>query len=327
MDSAGRAGGADPLPFRELPRVSRKRFDLVVGTMADGSEMAIPVSVITGAHHGPRLVCIAGVHGNEYEGITALVEVMQELRVEELSGTLVAVTVANPPAFRARTRRSPEDDVDMNRVFPGKPDGTASERIAWHLFTRVVVGADFVLSLHGWTSRAMVVPYVEFPRNSPVTGASRAAADAFGLPYVEAFDWPEGLLVAASCRAGIPAIEPEIGGLDCTLPGSRALYVSGIRRLLAHLGMVAGTEPPASVPVPVSRATVHAPAGGLVLRRFELGDRVATGDVVAIVTDLAGEPIAEARSPSDGFVAAQLLAAATSPGESLAVVFREISEE
>jgi predicted deacylase len=317
------------IPYEALPAGSRRGFTIAAGAMADGSEIALPVLVATGSAPRPRLVCVAGIHGNEPEGITALLELWQELDPGVIAGTLVLVPVANPPAFRAGERRNPGDPLDMNRIFPGRDNGTITERLAHHLFRDVVAGADFVLSLHGWGRGALVVPYTEYPRDSAVTVASRAAAAAFGLEWLEAFDWPPGMLVAVCARHGIPTIEPEIGGQEGTLPERRALYTRGVRNLMRHLGLLPGTPDRADRVRDVIRAPVAAPTGGVVRRHVELGDRVAAADSIATITDLLGTPRAEVVSPGDGFVAALRLTAAVNPGEQIAVIFQtqEFAEE
>ncbi len=312
------------LEYETLPLRSRRRLAYPVATLADGTTLAIPILVLTGQAHRPRLICVAGIHGDEHEGMTAQLEVWEELEPDEIVGTLVMVPVANPPAFRAGMRRNPEDMLDMNRVFPGNASGTVTERLAYHLFHGVVAEADFVLSMHGWSSGARVVPYVEYPRNSPVAEASRAAARAFGLEYVEAWDWPAGMLVAVCTRSGIPAIEPEIGGLGCTVPEQRALYKQGMRNVMRHLGMLPGEpELPAAIHR-VTRQMLFAPSGGLVRRHVELGCAVQAGDLVASVTDLTGVPLASVETPIDGFVAAVRLMASASPGDCLAVIFQPV---
>jgi uncharacterized protein len=186
----------------------------------------------------------------------------------------------------------------------------------------VVIGADFVLSLHGWGRAAMVVPYTEYPRDSPVTEASRAAAAAFGLEWLEPFDWPPGMLVAVCARHGIPAIEPEIGGMEVTLPEHRARYTRGIHNLLRHLGMEPGQP---DVPARVSdvhREELAAPTGGIIRRCVEVGDTVVAGDRIAAITDLLGDPLAEIVAPCDGFVAALRLSSAVNPGQQVAVIFQ-----
>lgn len=294
--------------------------------MADGSIVSLPVLAAVGHAAGPRLVCVAGIHGNEPEGITALLDVWDGLATEDLRGTLVLVPVANPPAFRAGDRRNPQDPLDMNRIFPGCATGTITERLAHRLYHDVVAGADFVVTLHGWGRGGMVEPYVEYPLGSVVTAASRAAAACFGLEWVEAFAWPAGMLAAVCARHGIPAIEPEIGGLECTNSKRRALYVCGIHNVMRHLGMLPGRPDENSPARDVERAEVTAPQGGLIRWRKELGDPVAMHGVIATICDLLGRTVAEVTSPMDGFIAAQRQAASVNPGEHIAVIFHEIPE-
>ena len=320
-DQATVASISGPIPYDTMPPRSRLRLQVAVATLADGTGLALPVLVATGASRRPRLVCVAGIHGNEPEGITALLEYWDELDLDALNGTLALVPVANPPAFRAGERRNPGDSLDMNRIFPGRVDGTITERLAHHLYHDVVDGADFVLSLHGWGRGALVVPYTEYPREGAVAEASRAAAAAFGLGWLEAFDWPPGMLVAVCTRRGIPAIEPEIGGLECTIPERRALYKRGITNLARRLGLLPGAPDVPDRVSDVTRVAVAAATGGVLRREVELGEPVAAGQRIAVITDLFGQPLADVTSPVAGFVAAQRLAAAADPGDQIAVVF------
>jgi predicted deacylase len=313
------------IDYTALPLGSRQRFHLQVANRPDGGPLRLPVLVMVGQSRTPRLVCVAGVHGDEHEGVTALLELWDELEPASLQGTLVLVPVANPPAFAANARRNPYDPVDMNRLFPGRADGGITERLAYQLFHTVVADADFVLSMHGWSNGALVLPYVEYPRRSPLTDASRAAARAFGLDTLAALDWHPGLLCAACNRAGISAIEPEIGGLGCTLPERRGLYRRvyrrGVHNLLRHLQMLPGApELPAAV-YEVTRHEVFAPEGGIVRRRVEIGASVQAGDPLASVTDLTGAPLVQVASPAAGTVAMLRLAAPVQPGDLLALIF------
>jgi predicted deacylase len=294
--------------------------------MADGTELELPVLVTSGTSHAPRLVCVAGIHGNEPEGITALLDLWNEIEPSDVSGTLVLVPAANPPAFRAGERRNPEDPLDMNRIFPGRADGTITERLAHRLFHDVVAGADFVLSLHGWGRGALVVPYTEYARDAPVTQSSRAAAKAFGLQWIEAFDWPPGMLVAVCARNGIPAIEPEIGGLEITVPHRRALYKRCTRNLMSYLGLMARTPDVPKTVRDVVRVQITAPTGGVLRRTVELGDAIQSGDLIATISDLFGQSRAEAISSLDGFVAALRLTGPIDSGEQVAVIFQPQEE-
>jgi predicted deacylase len=312
-----------PPCFAKVARNSRRRFAYTIMALADGTHMALPIMVIAGATAGPRLVCVAGVHGNEHEGITALYELWNEIPPDTLKGTIVMVPVANPPAFRAGKRRNPDDLLDMNRVFPGAKDGTITERLAYHLFHDIVQDAQFVLSMHGFPDDAMVLPYTEYPCNLPVTAASRAAACAFGLEYIEAWEWPEGLLVTTCTRAGIPAIEPEIGGLGYSKAQRRQQYKTGVANLLAHLGMHSEPLPASAAVHDVQRTTIRASTGGVLYQHCAIGHRVCADEVFATILDLTGGILAEVRSPTDGIIAAQRLRASVNPGEMVGVVFTD----
>jgi predicted deacylase len=309
------------VPYENLAPRSRQRMLLPITLMADGSALNLPVLVATGSSRSPRLVCVGGIHGNEPEGITALLEYWDGLDLDAINGTLVLVPVANPPAFQAGERRYPGDSLDMNRVFPGKAEGTITERLAHRLYHDVVAGADFVLSLHGWGRGALVVPYTEYPRDGAVSATSRAAAANFGLTWLEAFDWPPGMLVAVCTRNGIPAIEPEIGGLEYTAPERRDLYKRGITNLCRHLGLLPETPEVPTRVADVTRTTVTATTGGVLRRDIELGDPVAAGQRIAVISDLLGQELGGVLSPVAGFVAAQRLTAAVEPGDPVAVIF------
>ena len=309
------------LKTEELPLESKNRIAYRVAHLADGRPLTLPVLVAVGRSRNPRLVCVAGVHGDEHEGVSALLSSWEEVEPAKIQGTLVFVPVANPPAFAAKARCNPQDPVDMNRSFPGREMGTVTERLAFHLFHGVVAGADLVLSMHGWSTGALVQPYVEYPHTSPVAEVSHAAARAFGLDTLEGLDWHPGLLCAVCNQARIAAIEPEIGGLGCTVPERRKLYMRGLDNLMKHLGMLPGVPERARTIRYVVRHEVVAQVGGVVQRHIELGAKVGAGDPIATITDLTGFPLLRIPSPASGTVAMLRLTASVNPGELLAIVF------
>lgn len=147
---------------------------LTVGQTAMGP-VQIPVVIINGALPGPTLCITAGVHASEYPGIDAVLRTIVDLRPTDLSGTLIAVPVVNTPMFRARSAFvSPIDGLNLNRTFPGRPDGTISEVIAHVLLNEVVALADFHIDCHGGDLPEMLWPYAGYA----ITG--NAAVDERG---------------------------------------------------------------------------------------------------------------------------------------------------
>src|ERR1700691_3011809 len=121
----------------------------------------IPVTTIQGALPGPTLGLIAGNHGYEYPPILALQRLRAEIDAAALSGTVILVHVANMPSFLGRTIYfSPVDGKNLNRVYPGRADGTVSERIAYAITTEIIGPADYLLDLHCGDGNESLRPYV-----------------------------------------------------------------------------------------------------------------------------------------------------------------------
>lgn len=300
----------------------RERMRCVVALALDGTPLTVPLEIICGAADGPRLAVIAGVHGDELEGVRAVQTVSTVIDQQRLNGTVLLIPVANMAAFTARMRRSPLDGVDLNRVFPGRPDGTISERLAYLMVQTLLADATLVVSLHGLGALGMLLPWMEFVDTpGPVGQASRAAALAFGFPDLMPLPLLPGVLIAALAQRGIPAIEGEIGGMGMIDPANWRRYVTGVMQVMRHLRMIA--DPPVYVAEPRywELRWVHAPAGGLFERQFAPGDRVICGEELGTIIDPFGEPIDSIVAPCDGVAGACQMVASVHPGDPVALVW------
>src|SRR5216110_2019341 len=120
--------------------------------------MDLKSRVIKGMRPGPRLLITAGVHGDEYEPMAAVRELIRQLQSRELRGSVTLVPVVNEPAF-ARTARTAEDGLDLARTCPGRADGSITERIA-HVLSELIRSADYYIDLHTGGTRLRVQPLV-----------------------------------------------------------------------------------------------------------------------------------------------------------------------
>jgi predicted deacylase len=296
---------------------------------AQGFRIEIPFFVFVGKERQPQGLLIAGVHGDEYESVAALQDLAREIKAEELLGTLLIVPVANPQAFFAGTRRNPVDQGDLNRSFPGNPEGSQSERLAHLLFQEVVLGSDCILSMHCWSKEATVVPYVEYPDEAtPVARKSYAAAAALGLDFLHPYNWPDGMLVAAAVRRGIPAIEPEVGGMGTVTRSGQRAYRDIVHHFLKHLNMfpVANSARCSSDPEPkiIHHTDCLANYAGFFRGRVDVGDEVAKGDLIGTVHSLTGETIEQVQAPRDGTIGILRVFCSVQPGDRLAQLFWRI---
>lgn len=300
----------------KLPAASRHAFDLAVAPLADGSWLTIPVEVLVGSRPTPRLVAIAGVHGDEPEGMLALLDFAGQVDPARLGGSVVLVPVANPPAFAAHQRRSPLDGLDLNRAFPGRADGSASERLAYHLVHDVVAGADLVFTLHSWYATGTVLPHVEVPDgDDDASRRSREAAVAAGFRRIRRSAWQAGVLGVSALERRIPVLEAEIGGQGTSTAENRAAYSEHLTRLARHLGILDGEIPPNRDVEVLGRAYVHAPAGGMLRVLVGLGEQVEARAVLAVITDLHGAKVAEIPAPHAGLVVAVRRFVSVNPGD------------
>jgi uncharacterized protein len=158
---------------------------LVIRQGGSGSDVGIDGVLLRGQGASPLIAVVAGVHGDEYDGIHACVELSRSIDLSTLTASLILVPIVNKKAFEAQQRRTPVDGIDLNRVFPGDPLGTFSERLAKLVFDEIVCEADFVISLHGWSQTGEVVDYVEIPdRSSELHERCAAAAVAAGFDLI-----------------------------------------------------------------------------------------------------------------------------------------------
>jgi uncharacterized protein len=294
-----------------------ERFNYQVGTLPDGNPVFIPVQILCGDRPGPRLAAVAGVHGDELEGVKALHALMAALDPAAVAGTLVVVPVVNVLAFNACSRRSPVDNIDLNRVFPGNPTGSISERVAYGLCHSILAGCDLVVSLHGWYQNGTLEPWMEFVDVPGAVGeASHAAACAFGIADLVPLPPLPGRLISALAEMGIPAIEGEVGGQATFNEEKWRLYSNGISNVMAHLGMLpsrnsSGTALSLSY---WGLRGVTAPVGGLFERQIGLGERVDQGQCLATISDLFGRTVGVVTAPVAGKIASIQTVGIAHPG-------------
>jgi len=292
----------------------------------------IPVSVIRGQNPGPVLALIAGVHGYEYPGITALQRLRKSIRTQDLSGTLILVHIANPPSFYGRTvYTSPADGKNLNRVFPGNSDGTLSERIAHSITRHVIEQADFLVDLHAGDGNEALRPYVYMP----VTGdqeldkASRGMALAFGLDHIvidEGRILPKDASLYTDQTAlsrGIPAITTETGQLGSNDEYWVGLAERGIANLMRHLGMIKGRpETNEGVVWLTGYEVIQSPATGIFQASVRDGYAIAKNGLLGQLVDAFGDKITDVRAPFSGVVNYVVSTPPVSKGEPLAMISR-----
>jgi predicted deacylase len=305
---------------------SRTALQIEFPAYHTGVRIEIPFTVIVGRVREPHLLVIAGVHGDEYEGVAALIDLAQELKPDQVRGTLTMVPVANPQAFDAGSRRNPVDFGDLNRSFPGDASGTVSSRLAHLLFEELVLGNDGLLSLHGWSREATVMPYGEYPKVETEAGRkSREAALATGLEYFHPYHWPKGVLGEAALPLGIAAVETEVGGMGTVTEAGQTTTRDLIHGFLQYWGVFSERQPSAARKAPkiVDHIDLFADHAGLFRTTVQAGQVVERGTPLGSIHALDGSLVSELQAPGPGVIAILRTFASVQPGDRLVQIFVE----
>jgi predicted deacylase len=292
----------------------------------------IPVSVIHGATPGPTLALIAGTHGYEYPPITALQRLRKELDPATLSGTVILVHVANPPSFLGRTiYTSPVDGKNLNRVYPGKTDGTVSERIAYTITTQVIERADYLVDMHGGDGNEILRPYIYMPvtGNAALDTKVKGMALAFGLDHIvidrgRLADPATSMFTdMTGLTRGVAAITTETGQMGSNDDYWVDMAQDGVMNLLRHLKMIDEKEIPNTGVVWLEDyQVIRASSTGVFHASVRDGYMVAEGTLLGVLMDLFGEPVMEIRAPFAGVVNYVVGTPPVSEGEPLAMISR-----
>ncbi len=295
----------------------------------------IPVTVVRGARPGPVLTLVAGVHGSEYSPILALGRLRSRLDPGAIAGTVVLVHMANLPAFQGRTiYLSPGDLKNLNRVFPGDPDGTITERIAHVLTEQVIARSDFMMDIHSGDGNEWLRPswtgYYAEAGGAEVIAQSKRMAVAFGLDFIVEFagdlDPARPVWCGATAVArGIPSIDIESGEMGLIEDHRIEPIVDGVLSVMRELDMADGAPSPAPNPLFIREryyATseydgVWEPDPCVVA-----GQLVREGARLGVVRDYHGNPLTEIRAPGDGILLILLGTPPVNQGETIAVVAR-----
>jgi predicted deacylase len=259
----------------------RRRLSLSAGESFAGDAVDIPVLVIRGTTPGPTLCFVAGVHGDELNGIEIVRKVFEEITPRDLSGMLIGVPVANVHGLRRSSRYLP-DQRDLNRFFPGHPGGSSASRIANALFEGIVEGCDGLVDFHTGSFQRTNLPQV---RGDLRIKHVLELAKGFGTGEIVHSEGRAGTLRRAASDAGIPAVTFEAGEPLRFQSKEIERGAEGVRGLLASWRMVPGGKQRKSHRVYYRSRWLRVNDGGIFLTQRKLGDAVKVGDVLGTVTD------------------------------------------
>jgi predicted deacylase len=282
---------------------------VTIGETASGP-IQFPLVIVNGAHDGPVLCLTAGVHATEYAPVDAVLRIVQSLDPSTLRGAVIVVPVVNLRMFDSRTGFvSPLDGLNLNKVAPGRADGSISEILAKVLIDEVITCAGYHIDLHAGDLGEMLLPFVGYA----LTG--KRALDEQGEALARLYSpklislatgdgkippFADGISYAAT-RRGVVSIFAESGGNGTLEDGDVRVHVDGVTNVMRYLRMIDGAPTAAGPRVSArDRTIVRATRAGLLRLRVRIGDELVAGQEVAEVCNVFGEVVETVRSSGAG---------------------------
>ena len=294
----------------------------------------IPVTSVKNGE-GPTALLTGGNHGDEYEGPIALFDLARRLTAEDVAGRVIIVPAMNYPAFLAGTRTSPVDKGNMNRSFPGAPNGTVTQKIADYFQRTLLPLADIVLDFHSGGKTLDFLPFCAAHILPDKAQEAKAfdLVNAFGAPWsmkmleIDAV----GMYDTAAEEMGKVFITTELGGGGTATAKSAGIAKTGVTNVLKAAGILKGTVDAAEttwLDMPDGNCFSFAEDGGLIEPLYDLGDQIRNDDVVARIYPIGrtGSAPLEVRAKMDGILAARHFPGLVKPGDCVSVLASVVME-
>ena len=272
-----------------------------IGHLYDFTEMNIPVEVIRGVNDGPILFLSGAIHGDEINGVEIIRQVTEKIDPKKLSGTVLAVPVVNVFGFNSRSRYLP-DRRDLNRSFPGTPNGSLASQMARTFMREIVLKSTHGIDFHTGAIHRFNAPQI---RACLEDDATKKMARAFNAEAMINSALRDGSLREAARKRGIPMLLFEGGEALRFDEKVIQVGVRGTLSVMRHLGMLSPKKPKVEVKKSVmvdQSFWVRAPHGGSMRAIKKTGDLVEEGETLALILDLFGKARLEVTSPSRGIV-------------------------
>ena len=270
-------------------------------------DIVLPGTIICGKLPGKTMLITGGVHSGEYVGIQACVELGAELQPEKTVGTIVILKVLNRPAFENRAGSlGLSDGKNLNRVFPGNPNGTEMERLAWAITKEVYPKVDYYIDLHSGDDFEALTPYVYYAGKAAqeVTEVSRKMAEQVDVPYMVRSMVSSGGAYNYAASKGIASILLERGGMGAWTSEEVNSDKRDVRNILSSLDMYQIRRDVRNyVPMEVTDVCYQAASeDGLWYPAAKPGNMVAEGALLGTIRDYNGKLRETCRAEYTGVV-------------------------
>ena len=299
------------LDFIEVEPGTRCNTRFPIAKAPDGSDLSIPLIIVNGIKEGPRLLVIAGEHPEEVEGFLAVTDVAKELDPKRLTGTFIGIPCVTVAGYLHHVsidvsglRENPIDMRNIMREYPGKPDGTMTQRTAHAIINKIMTNVDYAISFHAGGDRGTSINMSSFIAEESELGRKTVELTHF-FPFEIVWRSPPwGKLASAALGKGVPVLVVETTGEGRYKEEDVKLCVIGIRNIMKHLGMIDGS--PEGIPEKRryidSETYIYASVGGFLRAKVKTGDLASKGTLLGENLDIYGNVSEKFEAPFDCIV-------------------------
>lgn len=290
----------------------------------------LPLTLIRGSQSGPTFTIVAGTNGMEYSTILSLLQLRREINPEMLKGNLIIIPIINMQSFYKRTPFvNPQDNLNLNQVFPGNPAGTITEVIADFITNKVFDATDVFLDMHGGDVNEDLIPFISYYDNKEFKEQTQLASrlsEISGLttivcyPYLQPSGQPAISALKQAVRLGIPALSIEVGKLGNCEKSDVLFAKNAVYRMMAELKMYENKKVKATAPPKIKynkQAYVSGPGQGIFYSSFKAGNKVIKGEEIGYITDVFGRNVKIITAPQTGTILYQTETLPVNEGETL----------
>ena len=279
----------------------------------EGNHSSISIAVIKGKQKGPTVTILSGVHGYEYPPIIATQELIQEIDPAALIGTIIIIPLLNPNSFYSRTPfLNPQDNLNLNRVFPGNNNGTITEKIADYITNVVIANSDVFVDIHGGDANEDLLPFVCYYNNDSKqeqTQKAKKLSESSGFKYIVSYpytlkdDQPAKYAFKQAVQDGKVALSIECGKLGNLQKDAVQQIKRGIYNMLSELKIYKQRENEENDFVHINKQVyIKSKHKGIFHSNYSSGGMVNKGDVVGQINNEFGDKITSVIATDSGIV-------------------------
>ncbi len=279
----------------------------------NGDTTSIPVAIIKGKKKGPVFSILAGVHGFEYPPIIAAQELIQEISPDSLIGTVIIIPIANLSSFYSRTPfLNPQDNLNLNRIFPGNINGSVTEKIAHFITTEIIAHSDVFVDMHGGDANEDLLPFLCYYNNTTKaiqTSKAKALSETSGFEYIVSYpytikdDEPAKYAFKQAVQDGIVGLSIECGKLGNLHQNAVVKIKSAVKNMLTLYEIYPQNHKSKTAVTYLNEQTyIKAEHQGIFVSDLVAGDRVVKGTIIGQINNEFGDKIIEIMAPETGII-------------------------